>query len=207
MLAKWQRAVLDLRCQQAKQKHFDNCIIRTIILFWVFPKTKRVNLLVSLNVVVMAERLECIDKTGQFKVKVPSLSKSTDFYLIWPVLLTLFLLISPAAAVASTREDTLQNQQTTRRTRKFEFFYSAFYFLLLRNKCLQMFYEETTAPFLWKIKNQNKTTKQGLLPRLTKKRDSCPFTTSPDSQSDSDSCCDIRLSALVDDITISINVQ
>lgn len=67
-----------------------------------------------------------------------------------------------------------------------------------------MFYEETTAPFLLETKKQKHG---GLLPHLTKKRDSCPFTTSPDSQSDSDSCCDIRLSALVDNITISINVQ
>lgn len=66
-----------------------------------------------------------------------------------------------------------------------------------------MFYEETTAPFLLKKKNRGRRPS----PALIKKRDSCPFTTSPDFQSDSDSWSDIRLSALVDDITISINVQ
>lgn len=70
-----------------------------------------------------------------------------------------------------------------------------------------MFYEETTAPFLLKKTKTKPKKNQGLLPHLIKKRDSCSFTTSPDSQSDSDSCSDIRLSALVDNITFSFNVQ
>lgn len=44
-------------------------------------------------------------------------------------------------------------------------------------------------------------------PCLIKKGDSCPIPTSPDSQSDLFPVLDIRLSALVDNITISINVQ
>lgn len=104
-------------------------------------------------------------------------------------------------------DDTLQELTNDKKHVVWIFFIQLFTFCFTKQMFADVLWRNNSTLSLKKNQNKTKRKNQGLLPHLIKKRDSCPFTTSPDSQSDSDSCSDIRLSALVDNITFSFNVQ